>query len=170
MVEEKAVVVAVEGEAAWVETLRKAACEACAVNKGCGTAVISKALGNKRSRIKVINDRPTLQVGDEVIIGLQEHALLRGSLIVYGMPLLLMLLAALFADYAGPQWLGVTSTDPVDIASGIAGLLAGVGWLRRYSNRIAHDPRYQAVILTTVTPSPQIHGTLVVKSPTRLLT
>lgn len=168
MVEEQAVVVAVEQDAAWVETQRKAACDSCAVNKGCGTAVLSKVLGNKRSRLRVLKHDLSLRVGDEVVIGLQEHALLRGSMTVYGAPLLLMMLAALVADYAGQQWWGHGS-DLMDITFGIAGFVAGLAWLRHYSARIAHDPRYQPVVLSVSTPIRPIHGTLSGIS-TRLLT
>ncbi len=168
MVEEQAVVVAVEEHAAWVETQRKAACDSCAVNKGCGTAVLSKVLGNKRSRLRVLKHDLQLRVGDEVVIGLQEHALLRGSMTVYGSPLLLMMVGALLADYAGRQWLGHTS-DFLDIIFGIAGFLAGLVWLRLYSARIAQDPRYQPVILSVSTQIRPIHGTLSGIS-TRLLT
>lgn len=169
MVEEQGVVVAVEQDAAWVETRRKAVCDTCAVNKGCGTAVLSKALGNKRSCVKVLNDRPTLRVGDEVVIGLQEQALVRGSLTVYGMPLLLMMAAALCADYAARVWLGIHATDPLDVLCGLGGFAAGLAWLRRFSRRIATDPRYQPVILSVSTPDRPIHGNLAPTS-THLLT
>lgn len=159
MVEEKAVVVAIEDQAAWVETQRKAVCDACGVNKGCGTAVIARVLGNRRSRLKVSNGGFALRVGDEVLIGLQEHALLRGSLIVYGLPLLLMIGAALTADYTVLSWWGVRS-DVLDSACGAAGFAAGLLWLRRFSAHIADDPRYQPVILGTITPAKPIHGTL----------
>ena len=168
MVEEKAVVVAVEEDAVWVETQRKAACDSCAVNKGCGTAVLSKVLGNKHSRLRALTRDLSLRVGDEVVIGLQEHALLRGSMTVYGVPLMLMMLGALLADYAGRQWFG-HSSDLMDITFGIAGFLAGLAWLRGYSTRIAHDPRYQAVVMRVSTPIRPIHGTLSGIS-TRLLT
>jgi len=170
MVEEQGVVVAVEGNAAWVETQRKAVCDSCSVNKGCGTAVLSKALGNKRSRIKVLHDGdPPLRVGDDVVIGLQEQALLRGSLIVYGLPLLLMMAAALGADVLVRHGLGVGAADPVDVTAGIGGFVAGLLWVRRFSRRIAGDPRYQPVILSASTPPQSIHGTLA-GIPTRLLT
>lgn len=168
MVEESAIVVAVEDNAAWVETQRKAACDSCAVNKGCGTAVLSKVIGNKRSRLKVLKHGLSLRVGDEVVIGLQEHALLRGSMTVYGVPLLFMMLGALLADYAGRQWWGHPS-DILDIGFGIAGFVAGLMWLRRYSSGIAQDPRYQPVILSVSTPLRPIHDNLG-KISTRLLT
>ena len=50
MIAENAQVVGFEGNDIWVETQRKTACGQCAANKGCGTAVLSKVLGNKRSR------------------------------------------------------------------------------------------------------------------------
>lgn len=170
MVEEQGVVIALEGGDAWVETRRKAVCDTCSANKGCGTAVLSKALGNKRSRIKVplCGDLP-LRVGDEVVIGLQEQALLRGSMAVYGLPLLLMLAAALCGDYAGRHWLGMHAVDPLDITAGIGGFIAGLIWVKAFSRRVARDPRYQPVILSASTPAQAIHDNLA-GIPTRLLT
>jgi sigma-E factor negative regulatory protein RseC len=168
MVEENAVVVALEDNAAWVETRRKAACDSCGVNKGCGTAVISKVFGNRRSRMRVLTRDMTLRVGDEVVIGLQEHALLRGSMIVYGVPLLSMFVGALLADYCTRRWWGIAS-DGLDIAFGVCGLIAGLVWLRRYSTRIARDPRYQPEVLRVSTLRGSIHGNLT-RISARLLT
>lgn len=150
MVEEKAIVIGIEGNTVWVETQRKAVCDTCAVNKGCGTALLSKILGNKRSRLQALSNNLSFSVGDEVIIGLQERALVRGSMLVYGLPLLLMLLAALLAEVAAKHWLGATSTELLTIVVGGAGLFAGLLYLHRYSRRIAHDPRYQPVVLRAV--------------------
>ena len=48
-------------------------------------------LGNKRSRVRVLNPKAaSVVVGDEVIIGINEQALVRGSLVVYTLPLLAM--------------------------------------------------------------------------------
>ncbi|OGT20227.1 MAG: hypothetical protein A2V90_03625 [Gammaproteobacteria bacterium RBG_16_57_12] len=144
MIEETAQVVAVDGEYAWVETRRKTTCGNCAANTGCGTSVLQKVLGQKRNRLKVIN-HAAAQVGDEVVIGIQEQALVRGSLMVYMVPLLAMLAAAML----GEQFAAARQTDSelTVTISGLAGLLLGYLWLRHITVRIGQDERYQAVIL-----------------------
>jgi sigma-E factor negative regulatory protein RseC len=145
MIEETARVVALEDDFAWVETQRKSTCGACAVNKGCGTAALAKVLGARRTRIKVLNS-PAAAVGDEVVIGLGEHAIVQGSLAMYAAPLAFMLAAALLDEGLSAR-LGMTATEGLTILFGLGGLAGGFAWLRHYAKKIAKDPRYQPVIL-----------------------
>ncbi|MGA7801176.1 MAG: SoxR reducing system RseC family protein [Gammaproteobacteria bacterium] len=145
MIEESARVVALDGEFAWVETERKSACGSCAANKGCGTAALAKVLGQRRTRVRALN-RPGAAVGDEVLIGLDERALVRGSLAVYAVPLLALLAGALFGQYMAVQ-LGLADVEGTTVLAGLAGLGVGLLWLRGFGRRIQRDGRYQPVIL-----------------------
>lgn len=152
MIEEHAQVVAVNADGIWVETQRRSACGQCAVNKGCGTATLAKVLGNKRSRVRALNPHDTpVAVGNEVIIGIDEQALIKGSLAVYTLPLLTMFLFALLGDVLGTQLL-LESSEPMAIGFGIFGLLLGYAWVRRFTDRIASDERYQPILLRQVLP------------------
>lgn len=144
MIEETAMVVATEGEFAWVETQRQSACGSCSASKGCGTATLSKVLGQRRTRVRALN-RANAETGDTVLIGIQENALVRGSLAMYAMPLVLMLGAALVGHGLGQTF----GRDPegMSMLFGLLGLGAGFLWLRRFSRRVSDDPRYQPVIL-----------------------
>ncbi|HET8705651.1 MAG TPA: SoxR reducing system RseC family protein, partial [Pseudomonadales bacterium] len=94
MIEETGRVVAKEQPGiVWVETVRKSSCSSCASEKGCGTGVISKAMSGKRSYVKALTDIDDLQTGEEVVIGVPEDFLLRGTLKLYLFPLTLMLAA-----------------------------------------------------------------------------
>lgn len=145
MIEESARVVALDGDFAWVETERKSACGTCAANKGCGTAALAKVMGNRRTRVRALNQLG-VAVGDEVLIGLEERALVRGSLAVYAVPLLALLAAALFGQYMAGR-LGLADVEASTILAGLAGLAGGLVWLRGFGHRIQHDRRYQPVIL-----------------------
>lgn len=145
MLEEQGRVVAVEEGFAWVETQRKSSCGSCAVNKGCGTGVISKVVGQRATRVRAIN-RINAGVGDEIIIGLDDQALVRGSLAVYTAPLIVMLLMALLGDLVGRE-LQLNSSEGLTVIFGLAGLGLGFLWVRNFSRRIADDLRYQPVIL-----------------------
>lgn len=156
MIEEGARVVEVQDDFAWVETQRKTTCGGCSVNKGCGTAVLAKVLGVRRSRIKVLNTLAA-KAGDEVVIGLHEDAMVRGSLAVYAVPLLAMLILALFGEAFNAR-LQITQTEGMTILFGLVGLAGGFVWLRGYAASISKDTRYQPVILRrAATPLMQLH-------------
>ena len=152
MIEERAQVVALNEQEVWVETQRRSACGQCTANKGCGTAVLSKVMGNKRSRVRTLNPKSTkVSVGDEVIIGIQEQALVRGSLVIYMLPLLLMFLFGLLGDVLTSQLL-MQNQDVLPIVFGMLGLALGFLWVRRFTRSIADDSRYQPVLLRRVLP------------------
>ena len=97
MIEERARVIAVERDQLLLEAETSSACSACAARQGCGTSVLSKWVGRKFTRFQAPNT-VNAQVGDEVIVGLAEDAMLKGSLLVYLLPLLAMIAFALLAD------------------------------------------------------------------------
>ena len=150
MIEETAKIIDLEGEYAWVETQRKSVCNACAVNKGCGTATLSRVLGQKRTRVRTIN-RLGAKSGDLVVIGIQEQALVRGSFAVYAIPILLLLAGGLIGD-----WLGKGSgSEGLSILLGLAGLGVGFVWLSYFSKRVKTSASYQPEILRY--HAPQYH-------------
>ena len=145
MIEETATVVERSDGFAWVETQRGSTCSACSANKGCGTGALSRVLGQRTARMRVLNPIDA-QIGDRVVVGMQEAALLRGSLAVYLAPLLAMLMLAMVGHGLAGQW-GLRDPEPLTIVSGIIGLALGGAWLRRFTARIHDDERYQPVIL-----------------------
>ncbi len=148
MIEETATVVRVEDNAVWVQTQRKSTCGKCAAKNGCGVAVLDKLFANKRNALRVLA-KPGYQPGEKVVIGVREQALVRGSLAVYSVPLLGLLLGALAGTLAAGQ--GQTATaELLAILFGVMGFVAGLGWLRYFAVRISHDERYQPVILHRV--------------------
>ena len=152
MIEEHAHVVALESNAVWVETQRRTACGQCAANKGCGTATLAKVLGNKRNCVRTLNsNNAQVMVGDEVIIGIDEQALVRGSLAVYTVPLLALFVFALLGQVLSVQLL-MTNQDILPIGLGFLGLLLGFFWVRRFTRVISDDERYQPVLLRRVLP------------------
>jgi sigma-E factor negative regulatory protein RseC len=145
MIEETAQVVRVDGADVWVETRRRSTCSGCAAEKGCGTAALSKVLGNRRTLVRVLADMP-LRVGDQVVIGIAEQALVRGSLAVYAVPLLLLLLGAVIGDMGAGRGLW-DNGEAGSLVLGLGGLAAGLLWLKRFTRRIQNDAHYQPVVL-----------------------
>ncbi|MDO8697495.1 MAG: transcriptional regulator [Pseudomonadales bacterium RIFCSPLOWO2_12_59_9] len=147
MIEEPGRVVGLEEGAVWVETLRKSTCSSCSANAGCGQGLLDKlAISSRRGTVRVLTDLQ-LRVGDNVIIGLREDALLRSSLLVYLLPLLGLFAGALGADYFA---LG----EPWSIAAGLLGLLAAGLLVRGHSRRHADDPALQPVVLRALLGAP----------------
>lgn len=153
MIKEHAQVIALdENNDVWVETQRRSACGQCAANKGCGTATLAKVLGNKRSRVRTLNPNATsVAVGDEVVIGINEQALVRGSLAIYAAPLLSLFVFGLLGQVLSAQLL-MTNHDILPIVLGLSGLLLGFVWVRRFTREIANDERYQPVLIRRVLP------------------
>ncbi len=145
MIEESAYVIATEGELAWVETERKSTCGSCTARKGCGTGVLAKVVGRKLTQVVALN-RAGARPGDTVVVGIDESSLVRGSLAVYAMPLLTLFAGALLGEYGFSAWAGEAGS----LFGGIAGLLLGFAWLRRFSRRSQADPRYQPVVLRRI--------------------
>jgi sigma-E factor negative regulatory protein RseC len=151
VIEETARVVNVEPGYAWVETMRQSSCGSCSARGGCGTSVLGKVLGQRSVRVRAV-DKVGAAVGEEVVVGLDDAALLRGSLAVYMLPLIALIAGALIAETIAPQWgLG----EGFVMFAGIAGLALGFLWLRLFSRRVVTDLRYQAVILRR-TPAPSV--------------
>ena len=144
MIEEQGLVVAIEGEYAWVETVQSSSCGQCSAKKGCGTAALSSVFDRGSSKIRVLN-QIRASTGEQVVLGLNENALLHGAFAVYFVPILSMLLAAGLV-----QWLWQPVSELVEISAGLIGLAMGLLWLRQFSRQISSDVRYQPVILRRV--------------------
>jgi sigma-E factor negative regulatory protein RseC len=142
MIEEYGRVVDVNDGVAWIEGVRTGTCSACSVHGGCGAGAIAKMLGQRRLRLRAIN-RIDAEIGDQVVIGIPETGLLYGSLAVYAVPLLALLGGALAGDRLG-------TGDGAAIAGAVAGLCAGLAWLRHFSHRNRNHPAYQPVVLRRV--------------------
>lgn len=129
MVKEKATVVALEGDDAWVETTRQSSCGSCESSSGCGTATFSKVLGNRPFRVRVTNPLHA-KVGQRVTIAVPENGLMRGAALLYMVPLL-----ALFLSAVAGEWIASTlfslQLEWVSILTGVAGAYGAVTWIRR---------------------------------------
>jgi sigma-E factor negative regulatory protein RseC len=144
MIEESAQVISSEGEFVWVETQRQSTCGGCAANQACGTSVLAKILGRRRTRVRALS-RDRVQVGERVVIGIDESALIRGSLAVYAVPLGTLLAGAVVGDLLSQHWL--LSGESLTLVLGGGGLVAGLLWLKGFTRRIRSDSRYQPVVL-----------------------
>lgn len=144
MIEEQGVIVALEGPSAWVETRRKSVCGTCSANKGCGTGVAARYFDGRVARVRALNPAAAA-IGDTVTVGLHEGALVAVSALMYLLPLALLLVGALVAEFLARRI--EVSGEPLAIAGGMTGLLIGFALARRASGRLEQDARFQPIIV-----------------------
>tara|TARA_R110000850_G_scaffold87866_2_gene188728 strand:+ start:20506 stop:20979 length:474 start_codon:yes stop_codon:yes gene_type:complete len=155
VIEERGRVVGIEPGAAWVETIRRSTCGSCQARAGCGQALLER-LGarSRRGFIRVIFDQP-VAVGDEVIIGLPEDAVLKASALMYVLPLAMLFLFAFLTNLAG-------LAEPWIILAAVAGLACGFALTGWHTHRTRANPQYQAQILRHLPSGSadvlQVHG------------
>ncbi|HAS8424952.1 TPA: transcriptional regulator [Vibrio vulnificus] len=83
---------------------QQTSCSSCSSQKSCGTGVVSKAFGNK-SLLWHLETQRRLYVGQVVEIGIPEQSLLQSAMLVYLLPIVAMLLGALFGHLVLSPWL-----------------------------------------------------------------
>ncbi|MBN4080489.1 SoxR reducing system RseC family protein [Beggiatoa alba] len=127
MIEQTAKVLSTENDAVLIEVKRQTACGACSAKKGCGKSLLDNVFKIKPLIFSLPNTLGARE-NDQVIVGLNESALLQASFYLYFVPLLSMIVAALLADYFFVnQYLEV-----ITIIAAIVGLYTG----SRYSRYI----------------------------------
>lgn len=139
LVEGVARVVALEAGLAWLEPEQTSSCGGCSAAGLCG----AKGIGTLASRLEArrfpLPNDADLAVGERVIVGISERALLKASATAYGLPLIAALGAAGVA-----QWLA--GSDAITMATMVAGLglgLIGARWGARWLGaRGQLSPRY----------------------------
>lgn len=116
-------VVAVEGNLAWLIPESGSSCGGCSSAAACG----SKGIGTIASRLEarrfqLVNDAG-LRIGERVVVGISENAVLRASVTAYVIPLATLLGAGALAQ-------SVAGSDAITMAAMLAGLVLGL-WLAR---------------------------------------
>ena len=146
MIEERAQVVAVEGDNVLVQTQRQSSCGACAVKSGCGTSVLAGIVGQKMTQLRLPNTLGA-KPGDEVLLGMAENALVAGSLLMYVLPLLMLLLGALAGELLATQ-LGMDA-ELTPIAGGVVGFVLAI-WLVRGLLRKSTTGRHMQPVMLRI--------------------
>ncbi len=150
MLEENARVIRVDAGDVWVETRRRSTCSGCAASNSCGTGVLSRVLGRRNPALRVVASEP-LQPGDEVVIGIEESALVQASLAVYLVPLVLLLGGGLAGVYARAQ--GLVDGEGLSVLLAVLGFVGGLRWLDRFTRRVRLNSRFQPVVLRRLAPA-----------------
>jgi sigma-E factor negative regulatory protein RseC len=76
-----------------IETTIKSTCSSCHAQQNCGTSVVAKAFTRQTQRFTLPCDDDVV-VGQKVKLGIAEERLLTASLLVYGLPILALIVGA----------------------------------------------------------------------------
>ena len=121
MLEMRAIVVHVQADEASVQAL-SGGCGHCSSEGGCGSGTLSKVFCSTKPRHFIVRNDARARVGDEVQVSLPDGMLLRGAVLMYVMPLLLLLIGGISgAGLAGES----SSRDVYAVAGALFGLLLG---------------------------------------------
>ncbi len=144
MIEEYAIVTAVRGMQASLILERRNACGLCGQKRGCGNATWSKMVKSQPHEFTAHNAIQA-KVGDAVVVGIDEQAVLNSAFFLYIVPLLTLLVGALLADHFFANQFYV-------MLGAVVGLLAGFFAVKRYlmgaqQSGAAYSQKYQALVL-----------------------
>ncbi|QWF71280.1 SoxR reducing system RseC family protein [Methylomonas paludis] len=95
MIEQQAVVTQISTGQVWIKSLQSGACGGCMQQNTCSTATLAKLLPKREF---AIDCDLGLQVGDEVMVAIDDTHLLATSIIIYLLPVVIMLLSVGLAD------------------------------------------------------------------------
>lgn len=126
-------VVGVDGATVWLEPEQTTSCGSCASASSCGAGASVGGLGTVTDRIAArrfaLDNVGGLQVGERVVVGVAERALIRAALTAYGLPLATALATGGIAENA---W----GSDLATMAAMAGGLLLGLLLARAVARKL----------------------------------
>ena len=147
MIEERAVILSLENQSddtkshsvATLEIERKTACGLCGQTRGCGNSIWGKLFAHRSSAFKAQNSI-NANVGDSVIVGINEKALVKSALLLYILPLATMLIGAILTSH-------FRQTDASAMLGAVIGLALGLLWVKGHTMSSSYFRLQQPVIL-----------------------
>jgi len=110
-----------------LETLPKSACPRCEAGKGCGGGILAQAFANKTYHLDINKSKP-LKLHELIQIGIKSSILVRASVVLYFIPLIFMVAAAVVAGYL------TEAQDLYTVLAAMAGFVVGVMIAKKLSN------------------------------------
>jgi sigma-E factor negative regulatory protein RseC len=147
MIEERAVILSLDNQSddstATLEIERKTACGLCGQTRGCGNSIWGKLFAHQSTAFKAQN-RINAKVGDSVIVGINEKALLKSAMLLYILPLATMLIGAILATQ-------IRDTNGYAMLGAAAGLVLGFVWVKGHTMSNSYFKLQQPEILRLAT-------------------
>lgn len=150
MIEQHAIILSLETEVAThqsvinqpvatLEIVRQTACGLCGQTRGCGNSIWGKLFGHKSANFKAQN-LINAKVGDSVIVGIDESALMKSALLLYIVPLVTMFFGTILASR-------VVGSEAASLLGAVMGLLLGFVWVKGHTAGGTYFQRHQPKIL-----------------------
>jgi sigma-E factor negative regulatory protein RseC len=131
MHEARAIVVQLEGTEALVESTQGSGCGQCSSSGGCSSGKLTQMFCVSPRRFRVRNSVGA-QVGDEVQVSVGDGVVLRSALILYGLPVLLLIVGGITGTYFAGDAAG---RDAAAASGAFLGVLAGFVLARLLASR-----------------------------------
>ena len=128
MIEEQAIVIKASKERVTLEVVRSQPCGLCGQVRGCGNSIWGKIFSHQSGHIETHN-KLNAKLGDIVILGIDETLMLKSSLMLYGVPLLLMFLGMVIANSFAKE-----TIELYTLLGAVLGLTLGVVMIKRVIN------------------------------------
>ena len=141
MIEERAVILSLDNASsnATLEIERKTACGLCGQTRGCGNSIWGKLFAHQSSAFKAQN-RINAKVGDSVIVGINEQALLKSAVLLYIVPLVTLFIGAILMQQ-------IFKTNAYAMLGALLGLVLGLLWVKGHTMSSRYFKLQQPVIL-----------------------
>jgi sigma-E factor negative regulatory protein RseC len=134
MLQEKGTVVALRGDNAIVQTQNQLSCGSCKVSSSCGNGIVEQYLSAKLFESELKNTIKA-KVGQKVLIQISKSSVTQASLIVYFIPLLFLLSAALISEL-------IQHSENMTILMGLSGLIFGLLVTKYYNHKWLKNELY----------------------------
>jgi len=144
MIEEFAVITRRFDDHVMLEIERRTACGLCGQKRGCGNATWGRLLGHDSHEFAAEN-AINANVGDSVVVGIDERVVLSSAFYLYVVPLLTMLVGAVLADV-------LLNNQFYVILASVAGLLLGFAWVKGHlvgygAVKKPYGKKFRAIVL-----------------------
>jgi sigma-E factor negative regulatory protein RseC len=155
MLEEHAIVLSINPNShnlsdsiAVLEIQRKTACGLCGKTRGCGNSIWGKLFAHQSTSFKAQNPIKA-KVGDSVVVGINERALLKSALLLYIAPLVTMMIGAILMNV-------LMHNNAGSMLGSLIGLIIGFVWVKGHTTASRYFLEQQPVILRLATQDTEI--------------
>ncbi len=138
MEEDVGIVIRTDGMNAIVKVEKKDACEDCGLGGECKST-------DDGIEIDAINQLHA-KVGQTVRISMKPLAYLKGSMLIFGMPVVLFIAGAIVGKIVGEEYMAGMNSDIVAAIAGFSALLLSLFGVRQYSNKNEKKAEYKPFI------------------------
>ncbi len=142
MLQEKGVVIALNGEFAVIQTQNKLACASCKASQSCGNGIVERYLSAKLFETELVN-QINARVGQSVLIEIPKASVTKASIVVYCLPLLFLFFGAALGSIAQ---LNENTTIFLSLLSLTVGLLVTKYYNHRWLTNELYLPKIVSVV------------------------